>query len=76
MFNYVQDLGTKKFIVFGWLMLLLQVLKHILECKQWDSISPKQLLETLHELILYGYEVKILTAKKETISPIEWIEQQ
>ena len=51
-----------------------QVLKHILECKQWDSISPKQLLETLYELILYGYEVKILPAKKETISPIEWIE--
>ncbi|MHC5612074.1 MAG: hypothetical protein ACYTXA_13950 [Nostoc sp.] len=51
-----------------------QVLKHILECKQWDSISPKQLLETLYELILYGYEVKILPAKKETISPIEWME--
>ena len=51
-----------------------QVLKHILECKQWDSILPKQLLETLYELILYGYEVKILPAKKETISPIEWME--
>ncbi|WP_414571862.1 hypothetical protein [Nostoc sp. CCY 9925] len=51
-----------------------QVLKHILECKQWDSISPKQLLETLYELILYGYEVKILPAKNETISPIEWME--
>lgn len=51
-----------------------QVLKHILECKQWDSISPKKLLETLYELILYGYEVKILPAKKETISPIEWME--
>ncbi|MEA5622101.1 hypothetical protein [Nostoc sp. UHCC 0251] len=51
-----------------------QVLKHIFECKQWDSISPKQLLETLYELILYGYEVKILPAKKETISPIEWME--
>ncbi|MBD6615381.1 hypothetical protein FNW02_05865 [Komarekiella sp. 'clone 1'] len=51
-----------------------QLLKHILECKQWNSISPKQLLETLYELILYGYEVKILPAKKETISPIEWME--
>lgn len=50
------------------------VLKDIFECKQWDSISPRQLLETLHELILYGYEVKILPAKKETISPIEWME--
>lgn len=51
-----------------------EVLKHILECNQWDSISPKQLLETLQELILYGYEVKILPAKNETISPIEWME--
>lgn len=50
------------------------VLKDIFECKQWDSISTRQLLETLHELILYGYEVKILPAKKETISPIEWME--
>ncbi|WP_461947203.1 hypothetical protein [Nostoc sp.] len=39
-----------------------------------DSISPKQLLETLYELILYGYEVKTLPAEKETISPIEWME--
>jgi hypothetical protein len=51
-----------------------QVLKHILECSQWDSISLKQLLATLHELILYGYEFKILPAKKETISAIEWME--
>lgn len=53
----------------------LHVLKHIFNCNLWDSISPKELSDILHELILYGYEVRILAAKKETIPPIEWIEQ-
>ncbi len=53
-----------------------QVLKHIFNCKRWDSISLDELSETLDKLMIYGYEVKILPAKKETIPPIEWIEQQ
>ncbi|MCL6753286.1 hypothetical protein KBT16_20875 [Nostoc sp. CCCryo 231-06] len=41
---------------------------HAGQTARWGTINA------IHELILYGYEVKILPAKKETISPIEWME--
>lgn len=49
------------------------VFKHILDCEKDDNISVKELSDILHELILYGYEVIILPAKRETIPPIKWI---
>lgn len=49
------------------------VFKHILNCEEGDTISVEEFSDILHELILYGYEVRILSAKRETIPPINWI---